>query len=576
MANRQDHYTRISNQARTEEAGGLPTERSVLLLWYLRNVMGLDSLDAYDFVCDGGDDWGVDGLYLEKDEGDTDREQLVVLQSKYTEKLREMKKRDVEALIATGEQFKSAANVTKMMAGPIEPALARLINDFGLVRKLGEGRLADGRLRLQLVLVTTGFLTKHARNVAGAANAAADRNDYLLIEDVDKLGPIAEAVDLRLPLTTTLTASVPKNQVLAIGKPGERVGIAPVRAHDMILWPGIADRSLFDLNVRRALPRNQVRQELDAAIERRYDHPNFLAYHNGLTIICDSFRASRGRLRIENPSVVNGAQSVVAFSRKASKLTPDLRIFVKLVEVKGRPALAREVSRRSNTQNPVNARMLMANSGPQMRITEDFKAHFSDIEYITKPDEALKPKGRYINNDDAAQLLCAIFVEQPWLAVKRASLFLSDNHALIFRRDRSAAHVVLADEIGLAVDRGTSKIPAFYQGSWRLTRIVMAYLVGQVLRAGEEDGEQHHLISDPASAFDTEATVTTLTGTARAWLDDAVSIAAFALRERFGSLGEKDDYKKDFKNEGELRRLGASAETLYKVRGSIPPAPLMA
>jgi hypothetical protein len=55
------------------------------------------------------------------------------------------------------------------------------------------------------------------------------------------------------------------------------------------------------------------------------------------------------------------------FKRNSRSLTPGLRIFVKLVEVRGRPSLAREVSRRSNTQNPVNPRMLMANSGPQLR-----------------------------------------------------------------------------------------------------------------------------------------------------------------------------------------------------------------
>ena len=77
-------YQFLKELASTDEAGGLAKERSVLLLWFLRNVVGLDDLDAYEFVCDGDADGGVDGLYLEPSSGDEDHETLVIYQSKYT------------------------------------------------------------------------------------------------------------------------------------------------------------------------------------------------------------------------------------------------------------------------------------------------------------------------------------------------------------------------------------------------------------------------------------------------------------------------------------------------------------
>ena len=43
-------YDVIAAQAKTEEAGSLVKERAVLLLWFLRNVVGLGDIDAYDFV----------------------------------------------------------------------------------------------------------------------------------------------------------------------------------------------------------------------------------------------------------------------------------------------------------------------------------------------------------------------------------------------------------------------------------------------------------------------------------------------------------------------------------------------
>jgi hypothetical protein len=98
-------------------------------------------------------------------------------------------------------------------------------------------------------------------------------------------------------------------------------------------------------------------------------------------------------------------------------------------------------------------------------------------------------------------------------------------------------------------------------------------LAGQVLRAGDEAGD-HRLISHPKSAFCQTPGQTALSPDARAQVDDAVRLAAIALHERFGSLGEKDDYKKHFKNEVELRTLGSHTRSLYDIRKKLPGAPL--
>ena len=566
VGNRRDFFDKVASQAREDEAGGLAQPRAVLLLWYLRNVLGVDALEAYEYICDGTDDWGIDGLYLEKETGASDFERLIVFQSKYLERPRDIGKRDVKGLGSTAHHLMTIANLQEMLLGPIEPRLRTLINDFKLLEKVTEGRLTDGRLRIDLILVTTGFAGTHTTREINATNGAAGRDDYLVVEDIDRLGPVAEALEMRSLLPETLTVSVPATDVLVVEGRGPRIAIVPVRADEIIKWKGIEDRSLFDLNVRRALGRNRVRDELDGAIQRPGDHRDFLAYHNGLTVVCDRFDIRPpGTLLIEHPSVVNGAQSVIAFSRNHASLTSDLRVVVKLVEVRDRPSLAREVSRRSNTQNPVNPRMLMANSGPQLRLEKEFQDGFPAIAYVTRPDEAMKPEGRSINNDDAAQLLCAVYLAQPWLAVKRETLFLSESHAAIFAPAMTAAHVVLADEIGHAVDRRRERLPAAYRASWRLTRIVALYLAGEVLRAGEEAGH-HQVLSDPAKALGDAPLL-------RSRLDDAVSLAIIALAERFKKLGATDDYRKDFKNETVLKGLGSQSRAYYQIRQELPPAP---
>ena len=55
-------YALLKRLANTAEAGGLAQPRAVLLLWFLRNVVGIDDLDAYEYVCDSPLDEGIDGL----------------------------------------------------------------------------------------------------------------------------------------------------------------------------------------------------------------------------------------------------------------------------------------------------------------------------------------------------------------------------------------------------------------------------------------------------------------------------------------------------------------------------------
>ena len=157
----------------------------------------------------------------------------------------------------------------------------------------------------------------------------------------------------------------------------------------------------------------------------------------GSRSICGNIIDEPARLVVRDASVVNGAQSAFAFARAAEEgeLTPDLRIFVKIVEVQEGSQLAKEVSWRSNTQTAVNPRNLVALGGPQARIAREFEDAYPGVLYEIRPDATLSAieTRKVIQNDDAAQLLCAIFNAMPWLAVKRQVLFQSENHPADFQ-----------------------------------------------------------------------------------------------------------------------------------------------
>ncbi len=568
----QQDYDLVASLANIDEAGGLAKERSVLLLWFLRNVVGVDDLDAYEFVCDGDDDGGIDALYLEASSGDEDHETLAIYQSKYTMSPNPVGPNAFNRLLAIASHFKTTAALRTFLAGTVEPKLRELIRKFDLVRKLEEGRIADGRLRIRLVLVTTGVMNSQAEELVDATNAAESAG-YLAVYDLRRLGPLARAVAAPTPPQGTIDVPCTPTERLIVGSAPNRVAVAAVRAEDIVQWPGIDDRSLFELNVRRELRRNRVRDELDGAIRRHHEHKDFLAYHNGFTVVCEQIAEEADKLVVKNASVVNGAQSAVAFSRAATEgdLTPDLRIFVKFVEVEGRPQLAKEVSWRSNTQNAVNARNLVALGGPQARLAREFEEKYPGVLYETRPDATLAAgeTRTIIANDDAAQLLCAIYNAMPWLAVKRLVLFESENHALIFNPDVSAASVMLCAAIRERVDAEVALFPEIYRKSWRLTRIVAVYLVAEILRS---DDALRSLLEDPEQALQDGETL-------EQQLALPVRVVAGTLKQRADGhvrRGDADEFNVEFKRQSVLHDLRDRARdnfSLITTTGVLPPAP---
>ena len=552
MQSMADCYREVSEQATLAEAGGLAKERSVLLLWFLRNVVGIGELEAYDHVCDGDKDKGIDGLFVEKGSGDASPDTLTIFQSKYTKTpYAKVGPTDIDRLAGAANHFVNASTLEALMDSGAGSALIELIDLLNIKREVSDPA-TDFHVRL--VMVTTGVLNGDAQRQVAALREKHGEH-YIDVWDINRLGAIANAVKSPDRLQASVHLNV-DTDVLITGASPNRVAILPVRASELVIWDGIENRQLFALNFRHELRSNRVSKALDSAIEREADHRDFLSYHNGITVICDEFIRRGGQLTITNPSVVNGAQSVLAFRRgsKESRLSDDLRVFVKIVEVKDRPLLEKEVGRRSNTQTGMSSRNLMANHGTQLRLQREFADDYPHISYETRPDILASESDKVIKNDDAAQLLCAIINEWPWLAVKKASLFNSDNHPHIFSEHIHAHHVLFAYRIREAVQSQKDEFPKNYQSSWLLTRIVACYLVGQIVRESRVVPE---LIRSTAVELEDASLLSRL--------NDFAFVASVSLGRRSDELGEADQFRRDFKNEQKLKSLGASAREAYRL-----------
>ncbi len=149
---------------------------------------------------------------------------------------------------------------------------------------------------------------------------------------------------------------------------------------------------------------------------------NFWAMNNGITIIGDRIEPEmKNRIIIDNPQIVNGCQTVhclyEAYSKSDSKLSPKLKVFVKLVETKNYET-QQDIITATNSQTSVLADSLKANEIIQRNIEDYLKLHKI---YYERRKNFYKRKGKtgldVFSIRKVAQIMHTIFRKEAIIAV---------------------------------------------------------------------------------------------------------------------------------------------------------------
>ena len=79
---------------------------------------------------------------------------------------------------------------------------------------------------------------------------------------------------------------------------GVQVAVFAAEASDIVQLQAIQDQSLFDRNVRYGPGKTRINREIARTVRTAEDHPSFLLFNNDVTIICENFTPSKGKLEI--------------------------------------------------------------------------------------------------------------------------------------------------------------------------------------------------------------------------------------------------------------------------------------
>lgn len=527
---------------------GSRTLSSAQIAWFLERVWRVEPEEVEDAICDGAGDKGIDAIVV-----DEDLREITIIQCKHRDsRTATQGDADLRSLVGASVYFESPEGIDALLASRPNPELIRLISRLKV-----RDKLADGAYAVKLIFITNAELdpagTDYLRAIDTASASLSIWNGHELVEIARR----TRRPELR-PETVVLESSV--DPLLANLGGNTPIVVAMVDARQLIALPGIDDMTLFSRNVRLSLKRTRINRELADTVGRAAEHPHFAAFHNGLTILTPHLEVDNRQLTLKGVGVVNGCQSLVVLHDQAHAITDELDVLIRVIQVDPAGDLADRITYRTNNQNPVDIRDQRSTDSIQRGLQAQMRELYGhELRYGIRAGE--DPGGtEQLDNKLAAQLLMAVYLDEPWNAVRKVRLFDEDYHR-IFNHEVTAHRLRLMHEVARAVDAVRDSLQSDLASSFASVRFTLAYLLKRVL---EQSGQGKEIFQSPERWFPTQI------GAVRASLADIAKEVVDSLnyfmqsREKEAlDRGENFDPKVVFKSEGGVR--GAEHEVMRDI-----------
>ena len=528
--------------------GGRRTESHAFLVWFLENVYRLEPTQAEDCVCDGPDDKGVDGIYV-----DHQNTRIDIFQAKISQvDDRTIGDTTVKGLVGTLAQFESREATLALQGTTGNTELRNRLEDDEVANLIGQGWVARG------VLVTNIPLDDSASSYLNLIESPA-----LEVYDRDGIGSAYISPDHSTPQAGPATFSTFGYAVAEFKVSGAKVVVAPLSGTELVQLNGIESGELFDYNVRQSLGRTNVNRDIEKSVKDYDEHRHFMLYHNGLTVIADKVDTSLDdEITISNYIVVNGCQSLTVLWRNRTHITDDLRVLGRLIELDRDSPLLDKITHNSNNQNGIKPRDFQSNNPIQLRLRTEFQEKYGgEIGYrISRGEE---PSAReVIDNEVAGRVLLAFDLGQPWACHQTYRLF-DELHSQIFARpDLNATRIVTRIDAFTAVEDQLDKLNHELVRKYTLTKFLLLHLLSEAL---QKDTVGSQVIANPSELLGDPIEPKTrghLREAFRRILQDLIIDLNYEIEER--EEREYFDHKRVLKSPTEIRALKREALSSYE------------
>lgn len=407
--------------------------------WYLRNIHGLNTVEAKDCITDGANDKQIDAVYINNQDST-----IYIIQGKFmsgefidAEPVREVLSSWI--LVQDLNQLQDAANSKlKVKINEISAAL-------------------DDDYEICFELVTTAKLTDQAQMDADAFSKKLSDSEelnanFVVVDDEMLKVKYDEALN-KTNNYINFTFQLESGKYLEVELNGTRAVLAAIPLKDCVNIPGIKDGRLFRKNVRQSLGNsNKVNKGIAKTIKK--EPGDFFFYHNGITAICSKIDIQNGQLTVKDLNIVNGCQSLsTIFScGEAAKKSYGYILF-KFYEM-ANSEKADKITNSTNSQSAVKARDLRSNDKIVLSIKKNYEQTYPNGYMVTKRGENVDTTrydaGHIIQLTDLGKELIAWHSQRPTLSYSETKIFDIYFNQL-FKKDYPAEDVQALHELHSAI-----------------------------------------------------------------------------------------------------------------------------
>jgi len=433
------------------------------IAWFGETVLGHSDKFLLNSMCDGTHDKGVDAIFI-----DTDERKVMVVQSKYELKgnKSQAKENDVKLLATVRKYFSSKSGVDAILHNA-NSVVSRLIRE-------AYDKIKKEKYELELVFITTHREIPNIHNIV-TDTLCFKKGEYSLYFYDEIMLKFSDSLRDYTPDIGTYNLKYCDADKAIIRRKKDTLynsWVVSVPLDDIRQLVHKYRDKLFKKNVRNFLGKSICNKGIINTLEKEQEH--FWYYNNGITILTDeaSIIMESGYVRLKNPQIVNGCQTVRSVEKYNGELTGAL--VVRIVESKNHDFI-NQLTLYQNTSNPVSERDLKANDPIQVRLKHQFQ-HKKIYFEIKRGEEFRKMKSKYpsyklmyddhINNEDVAKLLATVKINPHVASSKGSKHFFGEAYELIFNEKISTNEILSLVYLRDGIMESYSRKKRFHEFDW--------------------------------------------------------------------------------------------------------------
>lgn len=410
------------------------TKSFVLLA--VSTYLGIELTEAINLLTEGGNDAGIDALYI----GDISNDEfpVYIFQGKYKfdlDKDANFPANSIQKVIDTIRTIFDT-RTTVMMNRELAAKIAEI-----------SSLISDAKIPIIKCIFTNNGLSWNAEGDNHINNVNFPQ-EQVLFEHYDH-DDIVHKLTNNKPVKATIRLS---GVSVAEDFNYKRVVIGKLNVSEIKTIFDVHGDNLLQKNVRRYLglkSKNNVNVAIKETLKSE-KRENFYFYNNGITMVCSKFTYSALQrmdwiVNVEDLQIINGGQTCKTIQNTLNEYPTldytNVFVLIRLYELSGESAqdLVADVTLATNSQNPVDLRDLRANDSIQRALEEDIKT----LGFTYKRMRDAVSSGDFIPSSVAAEAIYSIWKEKPHVTKFSRNNLFGKYYEQIFK-DINAAQLVIA------------------------------------------------------------------------------------------------------------------------------------